>query len=553
MVISTLSGVLNARTLGSRPNGRLTRGGWGQMGKVPQRQQKTVPMSEAPTIDFASSASVESVLDLISSMNRLLAPATEYEAMLPGLCRLLVPDWAGGCGIGLFDEDGSLRTICEEGSARLDAASRRVGAQQRAATVSEPSGWKLELPISARSEPIGVLQLTGSGTEPSGVLSRLADVFSLRIAIAIDTARTIAREHHVADTLQRALLPQSLPQTPHVSFDAAYRPGATEAIIGGDWYDAFELPDGRVALSIGDVAGHGLRAAVIMSEVRQAVRAAALDADVPSQVLARVNQMLTLRPLPTMVTACFGIYDPGPSTFTYATAGHPAPILATSDGRAVALPSRGVPLGIVEDISARDWTFSLLPDTLLVLYTDGLIEYSRDVLAGEGLLRDAVCAEMEEHSATPAQSLQERIFATTVNNDDVATLTLYVAPRHQDRFEYTFSAVPFAAPLVRHALEGYATQLGLDEDRRFSLLYAVGEAVANAIEHAYSDGEGTIHVNANYVGNALRVEVEDFGRWRASQKHEERGRGIPLMRALMDGVEIQTDQSSTKIRMRMAL
>lgn len=504
-------------------------------------------------IDVASSAPVEAVLDLISSMNRLLAPATEYESMLPGLCRLLVPDWAEGCAIGLFDEDGTLRPVCEAGSSRLDAGSRRVGAQRRAATESEGKGWKLELPISARSEPIGVMQITGTGSEPSGVVARLADVFALRIAIAIDTARTIAREHHVADTLQRALLPQSLPQTPHVSFDAAYRPGATEAIIGGDWYDAFELPDGRVALSIGDVAGHGLRAAVVMGEVRQAVRAAALDADLPSQVLARVNQTLMLRAVPTMVTACFGIYDPAPSTFTYATAGHPAPILATADGRAVALPSRGVPLGIVDDISARDWTFSLQPDTLLVLYTDGLIEYGRDVLAGENLLHDAVCAEMGAHSLTPAQSLQERIFANTLNNDDVATLTLYVAPRNQDRFAYSFSAVPFAAPLVRHALEHYATQLGLEEERRFALLYAVGEAVANAIEHAYADGEGTIHVTATYLGNALRVEVEDFGRWRASQKREERGRGIPLMRALMDGVEIQTDQSSTKIRMRMAL
>ncbi|MBV8355989.1 MAG: serine/threonine-protein phosphatase [Candidatus Eremiobacteraeota bacterium] len=358
----------------------------------------------------------------------------------------------------------------------------------------------------------------------------------------------------MADTLQRAFLPQQMPRLEAGRCDAAYRPGASEAMIGGDWYDAFVLPDERVALAIGDVAGHGLAAAIIMGEVRFAMRAAAVNATKPAEVLERVNQVLMARAIPTMVTALFGIYDPKVATFTYASAGHPAPLLATGDGRCRTLPTEGIALGIVDRVDAKEWTFSLPPGALLVLYTDGLVEYDRDPIEGEERLREAAGLEALEPSPDPATSLQARILGERDSTDDVATLTLATSRTVPEKFIYTVSAIPLAAPLVRHALACWVAQSALAEVKTYAVISAVGEAVANAIEHAYSgDGDGVLIVTAERDEASLRLEIQDFGRWRPRQRREDRGRGLPLMRALTDGLEIRSNHAHTSVRMRIGI
>ena len=124
---------------------------------------------------------------------------------------------------------------------------------------------------------------------------------------------------------------------------------------------------------------------------------------------------------------------------------------------------------------------------------------------------------------------------------------------HDASFAFTFTALPMAVPLVRRSLERYAERLGLDEDQRFSVLTAVGEAVANAVEHAYSGPPGLARVRADYHDGALLVTVEDDGKWKPAQRRDERGRGLPLMRALMDGVEIRTHQARTEVRLTLLL
>ena len=119
-------------------------------------------------------------------------------------------------------------------------------------------------------------------------------------------------------------------------------------------------------------------------------------------------------------------------------------------------------------------------------------------------------------------------------------------------FGFTFSALPMAVPLVRRSLERFAHGVGLDDDHRFSLLTAVGEAVANAVEHAYVGPPGLVRVHA-HAGESLVVTIEDEGKWKPAQRRDERGRGLPLMRALMDGVEIRTHQARTVVRLTMAL
>jgi anti-sigma regulatory factor (Ser/Thr protein kinase) len=120
------------------------------------------------------------------------------------------------------------------------------------------------------------------------------------------------------------------------------------------------------------------------------------------------------------------------------------------------------------------------------------------------------------------------------------------------RVAYAASAVPAAVPILRRTLQRYAAGLGLDDDRRYALITAVGEAMANAVEHAYTGRPGIVRVTLAAAADELQVTIEDDGRWKASQYCEERGRGLILMRSLMDGVEITTGSAHTAIRLRLA-
>jgi stage II sporulation SpoE-like protein/histidine kinase-like protein len=455
-------------------------------------------------------------LRLLVAASRELATSFDYAQTLAAVGRLIVPEFAHGFSVEV--DEGEIRTT-------LARAGRTGGDAQDFALV-------------ARGKQLGVMYVCGANAshDPDSGLDLWSEL-ALRVAVSVDAAQVYAREHHVADTLQRALLPERLPVDDRLAFDAAYMPGAQEAIVGGDWYDAFRLPDGRIAFSIGDVAGHGLRAAIVMGEVRQAFRAAALNPNSPSLVLERANTIVNMRANPVMVTAMFGIVDPRDGTVTYASAGHPAPLLALPCGVVSMLPKDGVPLGIVDSIGATDWTFTLPPGALFTAYTDGLIEYSRDVIEGEERLLAAAREGVVRIDAEPARALLRRIFANRENTDDVATLTVASADVPSTTFAFTFSALPMA----------------LDDDGRFSLLTAVGEAVANAVEHAYLGPPGLVRVHAHAGDDNLVVTVEDDGKWKPAQRRDERGRGLPLMRALMDGVEIRTHQARTEVRLTMAL
>ena len=471
-------------------------------------------------------------LRLLVAASRELAASFDYAQTLTAVGRLIVPAFAAGFSVEV--DEGEIRTTL--------ARTGRVGGDAPA------------FPLAARGQQLGVMRIAGpTAASEAGHALEVWDELALRIAVAIDAAQVYAREHHVADTLQRALLPEPLPVDDRLVFDAAYLPGAQEAIVGGDWYDAFRLPDGRIAFSIGDVAGHGLRAAIVMGEVRQAFRAAALDPNSPALVLERANTIVNMRADPVMVTATFGIVDPNNATVTYASAGHPAPVLALPGGSVQILPKDGVPLGIVERIDATDWTFTLPPGALFTVYTDGLIEYSRDIVDGERRLLEAIRESAGRADPEPARALLQRVFATHVNNDDVAMLTIATADVRDSEFGFTFTALPMAVPLVRRSLDRFAQGLGLDADRRFSLLTATGEAMANAIEHAYGVAPGLVRVQASLSDDVLLVTVEDEGKWKPATRRDERGRGLPLMRALMDAVEIRTHQASTEVRLMMEL
>jgi PAS domain S-box-containing protein len=249
--------------------------------------------------------------------------------------------------------------------------------------------------------------------------------FARRLAPAIANAEIFERERRVARSFQISALPQRLPDLPNFAFSAIYEAGKAEALVGGDWYDAFPLTDGRIVVSIGDVAGSGLPAAVTMASVRQAIRGAAHAKADPSGMLDAADLALD-DPQRGFVTAFVGVIDPRSSTMTYECAGHPPPILRMPDGSVLELASGGPPLGLRTAGNASLRATELPAGSLLALYTDGLIESTRDILEGEARLRAALADGDIIHSEHPAQMLHDRILVNG-SRDDVAILTVKIA------------------------------------------------------------------------------------------------------------------------------
>lgn len=230
-------------------------------------------------------------------------------------------------------------------------------------------------------------------------ISRRLDIETLRA----DT------EHELTAKLQEAFLQQPLPAISNMAFSATYLPAAARSLVGGDWYDAFELPHGRVMFSIGDVAGHGIEAAVAMSRARQAIIAAALQDSNPGSVLTRANDTLLMHDT-KFATAICGYIDPGTLEVTYATAGHPPAILVDQSGVAQLLQYEGLPLGVQRESSYRTFGLTVEHGSLLVLYTDGLLEYDHDLIAGEQRMLEAAKNIAVQRVADPAGAIEDAIF-----------------------------------------------------------------------------------------------------------------------------------------------
>jgi serine phosphatase RsbU (regulator of sigma subunit) len=230
-------------------------------------------------------------------------------------------------------------------------------------------------------------------------------------------------EKRVADTLQEAFSQKQLPATPAISFSATYVPATDEARVGGDWYDAFDIGNNRILFSIGDIAGHGLSASVAMSRVRNEMLSCALMDLNAQAILTRVNHRIVAQgPRAPMATAVVGIADAQKYEFVYATAGHPPPVLVEPGRPARLLDFGGLPLGVSEKSSYKTRRVQTVPGARLILYTDGVIEHTRNILEGEKLLLAAV--DETSTADDTAAAIYRTIFQENSASDDVAILTI---------------------------------------------------------------------------------------------------------------------------------
>jgi serine phosphatase RsbU (regulator of sigma subunit)/anti-sigma regulatory factor (Ser/Thr protein kinase) len=412
----------------------------------------------------------------------------------------------------------------------------------------------LGVPLIIEERLLGVLHV-GTVT-PRKFTERdraLLELAGDRLAVALDHSRLYEREHVVAETLQRTLLPDSLPEIQGTELASRYLPGEGAA-VGGDWYDIVPLRDGRVALAMGDVVSHGLQAASAMGQLRNALRAYALERYDPATVLERLNTLTRNMEGREMATVVFGVYDPDACTLVYASAGHPPPIVTGPEGEVTLLEEgRGPPLGAVPGALFAEGTAELEPGATLLLYTDGIVE-RRDMWIEEGLqqLAGALAAAFGEDPGRLLDRLVAELVPGGQPADDVALLAMRTEPSSTGPLRLSFPADPMVLVSLRQALRQWLGELGADEEETYDVLVAATEAAANAVEHAYGPGDEQFVLTAEIVEGEVHLTVADQGRWRPA-RGTNRGRGIDLMRQLMDEVDVTMADHGTVVRMRRRL
>jgi serine phosphatase RsbU (regulator of sigma subunit) len=242
----------------------------------------------------------------------------------------------------------------------------------------------------------------------------------------------LAAKQATVDALMEGFLTVVFPTVEGLKFDVLYQPAAAIEHLGGDWYDVFTLPDGRVAFSLGDVCGRGLGAAVKMGQAKQAIKVAAslqINDPMPIAVLDQTNKVIFLNNHQVeFTTAIYGVIDMASRKVTYASAGHHPPILAKPGEPPQIMPNHGFPLGVELNLPdlIREHQFIYESGTLLVLYTDGLVEFSHDVEEGEARLLRAAHDAVNAKAQNPAKFIVESVLVEeTQHPDDVAVLTIY--------------------------------------------------------------------------------------------------------------------------------
>jgi CheY-like chemotaxis protein/anti-sigma regulatory factor (Ser/Thr protein kinase) len=403
------------------------------------------------------------------------------------------------------------------------------------------------IPFVVAGEVLGGILVLGSERRPRvaakevAVLERLVE----RAATAYHAATLAERSPSMASGLQRALLPGTLPAVEGLDVSVAYAAAAREDRIGGDWYDAMTLGDGRILLSIGDVAGHGLDASISMAVLRGAIRSAAREDPHPGTILAAVNGVLRREHPGRQATALVAILEPLSLDVTIASAGHIPPAILDPRGEITHPAASGAVLGAGELARYDDVEFRLEPGSSMLFYTKGL---------GNGDNADAALpriASALSACASKSDDLAGAVCRALLGDDappeDVALLAV-TASATLDRLDLTLPAEPENAVRARTAIARFLNGVGM-ADRVGDLLVAAGEAIGNAIEHAYQGQCGALRVRGRATADSVTVEIRDFGAWHSDVAVEGRGFGLPLMRAFADAVEVERTPFGTRVEL----
>ncbi|MGW4893130.1 SpoIIE family protein phosphatase [Kitasatospora sp. NPDC004240] len=390
----------------------------------------------------------------------------------------------------------------------------------------------LMVPLLARGLVLGGAEFIRMGNPvPFGPADRaLAEELAARTALAMDNGRLYRRERDTALTLQRSLLPQEIHRSLGLEIAYRYQPSSVVSEVGGDWFDVVPLSSGRVALIVGDVMGHGIRAAATMGQLRTVARTLiTLDMD-PARVLQRLDEATSAIGEGQFATCVCAVYDPMDRSCTASCAGHLPPVVTDADGdaRLLELPP-GVPLG-VGGVTFESVEFTLPEDGILALYTDGLVERrGRDLDEGLRLLCRTIADRRRSLEQTCDAVLAELTGRTS--EDDIAVIMAQVRPVGSERIATLsltgdHAMVAHSRRFTRETLAGWG--LGALSDWAELL---TSELITNALVHAGSPTQLRLFCN-----RLLTVEVADEDthapRMRRAREEDEGGRGMHLVNEL---------------------
>lgn len=524
----------------------------------------------------------------LAQASEALAESLDLQATLERLLAIIVPEFGDWAAIDLFDDNDRLKTVAaihaDPEKLRLVkrligrythnpryepaiAEALRTGRPMVIGTVKEELLEKaaapnylaairelaprstVTIPLRTRGRTIGSLVAYWSQTQRRYKEADLPlfEELTRRAAVSIENAQLYERERETAAEFQRAALPTSLPDVPGIHFDAKYVPASDRELLGGDWYDALRLNDGRVVVSIGDVAGSGLAAAVIMASMRQVLRGVAQIYADPIAMLDAADRTLKTEYPDMFVTAFVGVLDPIARTLVHASAGHPTPFLRSADGTVTELGESGLPLGL--RVRGETATTTLLPNSgLLVFYSDGLIEADRNVLRGYERLMAAIARPEIAVSAHPAAALYRAVLKRG-NNDDAVVLTLRLEetpaaivsdPERTLRWSFETKDVDDARA-ARHSFVGVLRDAGFREKQLDAAEHVFGELLGNVVRYApgpieivfdWSDGTPPVlHVLDRGPGFTFAPKLP-------SDMLDERGRGLYIVWSLADDFNV---------------
>jgi phosphoserine phosphatase RsbU/P len=421
-----------------------------------------------------------------------------------------------------------------------------------ATTVTNPILWEkgirvmLGVPLIAENQVLGVLHVGRLDDRPfTDSDTELLRVVAERVAGATQT-RQLAVERAAASLLERSLLPSRLPRLPGLELAARYLT-PQERSVGGDWYDLFLQPSGELWVVTGDVAGHGLPAAVVMGRVRSTLRSYALVSDSPEAALELTDRKVLHFEMGTMVTVVCATSAPPYRTFRIASAGHLPPVIAPPDAPAwlVELPV-GEPLGIRPGVRRSSATVELPDGGAILLYTDGLIE-RRDEPLDESLERlrthflpespYLVCRNLLRTflgSRRPTDDVAMVVIRRAEEPDtEAATVTASSSSEVVTRFSAEFKDEVESVARARHWVSGVLAEKG-HSSRADTVCLLVSELATNSLRHARSPFEVTVEV----YGTKLVVQVMDHSRElpvKAGPAREDfGGKGLLFMDTLAD-------------------
>ncbi len=494
----------------------------------------------------AEAEAISARLAAIAAVTEGLEGHTTTELVPELLERLVRVLGLEGAAMRVVDEQRVIAEASLGDAVDPAALESALTAEDSAHAVGSPGGGTTAVAMRVDGRVLGAVAVVGLKSGDPGHARAVALLRNAieRATLILERARLFERERTIAATLQRDLLPDTLPVVPGVAVSAYFTSGGDGARVGGDWYDALALPGGRLGIVVGDVAGHGVAAAARMGELRSVARAYALEGHGPTAMLQRMNAYHLSMSSDTMTTLVFAVVEPDRERARFASAGHMPLLLVPPPDSGTEphfLDALGPPLGVIEVGNYEEREIALPAGGMLALYTDGLVERRGEVLdVGLERLRRALTGAAggiggDVHSARTA-ALDACLEGPS--HDDVTLVLVRAQERLGSTAVYALTPDREVLSATRRHVRRWLEETGAHPAEIAEITVAVNEAMQNAIEHGNAYAVAPITVSLDLRGDDVVVVVRDLGHDGSRSPDHDRGRGIQLMTALMDDARV---------------